>query len=329
MIVPAYWAEASVCVKAKRRKMTVRRFGWSDLNQQDAQANAEARASEALQRIQSGEKLLRREPKVAYNGAEGVPIREEIIGRHRDVVITRNLYGARCLNTPNVLFADIDFPVKTQFARTLVWFAIHVLMLVAGWWALRSFERSGPGVFLAIVVPQILLVIVRKLVFKPAAPAYDDMEKSTLLRLRDFVQAHPQWNLRAYRTPAGIRVLVMHRVFDPGEPEVAECFNAWGVDPLYAKMCTRQKCFRARVSAKPWRIGIAKHIRPQPGIWPVKPEQIPLRKAWVEEYEKVAQGYGACRFLEAIGNGQLVPETYAVQTIHDELCRATRAVPLG
>jgi len=36
-----------------------------------------------------------------------VPIREEIVSRHGDTIITRNSYGARCLNTPNALFADI------------------------------------------------------------------------------------------------------------------------------------------------------------------------------------------------------------------------------
>ncbi|MEQ1893799.1 MAG: hypothetical protein ABL998_14750, partial [Planctomycetota bacterium] len=34
--------------------------------------------------------------------AEGVPIREEIVSEHDAAVITRNGYGARCLNTPNV-----------------------------------------------------------------------------------------------------------------------------------------------------------------------------------------------------------------------------------
>ena len=44
-----------------------------------------------------------REPRMPYNGAAGVPIREEIVGRHGETVITRNSYGARCLNMPNVL----------------------------------------------------------------------------------------------------------------------------------------------------------------------------------------------------------------------------------
>src|SRR5262245_4963295 len=108
MIVPTFWAEGRIQHRHAGRQVTVRRFGWSDESQAEAQANADSRAREALDRILTGEKLPRREPKVAYNGAQGVPIREEIVARHREIVLTRNSYGALCLNTPNVLFADVD-----------------------------------------------------------------------------------------------------------------------------------------------------------------------------------------------------------------------------
>jgi hypothetical protein len=51
--------------------------------------------------------LPRREVRSNY-GVEGVPIREQIVQRDGDVIITRNSYGALCLNSPDVLFADID-----------------------------------------------------------------------------------------------------------------------------------------------------------------------------------------------------------------------------
>ena len=109
MIVPKYWAEGSAQHRVKGRQTTVRRFGWSHVSQEEAQASADSRTADALRRILAGEKLEKREPKVAYNGAEGVPIREEIVVEHGDTIITRNSYGALCLNTPNVLFADVDF----------------------------------------------------------------------------------------------------------------------------------------------------------------------------------------------------------------------------
>ena len=109
MIVPQYWAEGRIQERVDGKQITVRRYGWSDDSPLAAQAHADQRTREAFDRSPSGETLERRERKVAYNGADGMPIREEIVERQGDTVITRNSYGARCLNTPDVLFVDIDF----------------------------------------------------------------------------------------------------------------------------------------------------------------------------------------------------------------------------
>src|SRR5262249_35695717 len=132
MIVPQYWAEARRQVRRGGKQVTVRRFGWSDASETDAQTMADARAEEALQQVLSGARLRRREQKAAYNGAQGVPIREEVVARHGDVVITRNAYGARCLNTPDVLFADVDFPLEGSLRLKLV---VFVLLLSAAGYA--------------------------------------------------------------------------------------------------------------------------------------------------------------------------------------------------
>jgi len=107
MIVPEYWAEAREQVRHKGRMVTVRRYGWSDDSVEAAQEHARLRTREALDAILSGATLPRRELRTNY-GTAGVPIREQIEARHGDVVITRNSYGALCLNTPDVLFADVD-----------------------------------------------------------------------------------------------------------------------------------------------------------------------------------------------------------------------------
>ena len=109
MIVPQFWAEGRIQERIDGRQLTVRRFGWSDDSPVAAQAHADQRTREAFERIVGGEKLERRERKVAYNGADGMPIREEIVERHGEDIVTRNGYGARCLNTPDVLFVDVDF----------------------------------------------------------------------------------------------------------------------------------------------------------------------------------------------------------------------------
>lgn len=93
MIVPRYWAEARRKAEGARR-VSVRRFGFSDASQEAAQAHAEERARVALEKILAGETLPRRELKRAYAGSDGLPIREEIVETHGDLVMTRNSYGA-------------------------------------------------------------------------------------------------------------------------------------------------------------------------------------------------------------------------------------------
>ena len=325
MIVPQFWAEARAHARRDGRSFTVRRFGWSDTSQADAQANADARAGEALERILAGEPLRRRELKVPYNGADGLPIREEIVARHGDVVVTRNSYGARCLNTPNVLFADIDFP--PPFTAPVGCGIVAVLLAVGAgiqWLAGSSGWAVGLGIGAVLAVFPVVVWVGRASWRDRAA-----RESAARDHIARFVETFPDWNLRVYRTPAGLRVLVTHRPFDPNEPAVREVFAALGVDPLYERRCLNQQCFRARVSAKPWRIGIDHHIRPRPGVWPVRPERLPERREWVETYEAAAADFAACEFVEAVGSGIVHPAVAPVVKLHDDLSRATGGLPIA
>ena len=268
MLVPQYWAEARAQQRERGRQITVRRFGWSDVSQAEAQAHAERRGQEALGRRVAGEWQAPREPRVPYNGADGVPIREEIVARHGPVVITRNAYGARCLNTPDVLFADIDFdegvPLRTTLASLALLMALA--LLVGG-----QFDSHIPLVLLLLVAALATGALAGRLQ-RWLLERHGGVEGMARRRIARFVADNPEWNLRLYRTPAGLRVLATQRTFAPDDPAVAQCFAALGADPRYARMCLRQQCFRARLSAKPWRIGIADHLRPRPGVWPVAAE---------------------------------------------------------
>ena len=84
MLVLKYWAEARVQHRAGRKQVTVRRYGWSDASQQRSASERRRARKEALARILAGEKLHRRDHKIPYNGAEGLPIREEILSTHGD-----------------------------------------------------------------------------------------------------------------------------------------------------------------------------------------------------------------------------------------------------
>lgn len=325
MIVPQFWAESRLQHRAKGRQVTVRRFGWSDTSQVDAQQSADVRVKQALDRILSGEKLARTDPKIPYNGAAGVPIREEIVDRHGETIITRNSYGARCLNTPNVLFADIDFP-NGQPQRFTAAFMVALLLLsgAAAW--LSGSRAVGIGL---VVLTLLLGFALVSPVFRLVQAAAGGAEQAARKRIAAFMARHPDWNLRVYKTPAGLRVAATHRLFQPNEPAVAEFFAALGTDPLYVAMCLNQQCFRARLTAKPWRIGIQSPMRPRPGVWPVAADRLPLRNAWIADYEAAAKSHAACSFVESVGNGVVHLEAHGVLDLHDTLSQARGGLPIA
>ena len=318
MIVPDHWAEARKQHRQGKKQITVRRFGWSILSEADALAMAESRVDEALARILAGEKLNRRERKTAYNGAFGVPIREEVLARHGEEVITRNSYGAHCLNSPRALFADVDFnsPLNGRWTFTVLAF-LWVASVMAG----AYFQRWSVALS-ALVLSFLFSVPIATLLRKGHMGIQGGPERVARKQLQQFLAQHPAWNLRVYKTPNGLRLLATHQVFDATSKEVQEFFEAVGTDPIYQRMCVNQRCFRARLTAKPWRIGIPSHMRPRPGLWPVHPDRLLLRTQWVAEYERLASGFAACRFVESLGSGEVHDELRGVVELHDRESRA-------
>jgi hypothetical protein len=94
-------------------------------------------------------------------------------------------------------------------------------------------------------------------------------------------------------------------------------------------MCLRQDCFRARLTAKPWRIGIQDHLKPRPGVWPVRPEKMAERNAWLANYDAKAASFAACRFELEIGSDQSDEKAARIQALHDDACRALTGLPLA
>ena len=334
MIVPRYWAEARVVQQVRGRSCTVCRFGWSDRDAADAQAHAQARAEEAMARILAGETLPRRERRVGYGGAEGVPIREEIVEAEGDIVVTRNSYGALCLNTPDVLFADMDCP-PFEPDRRWAWRALllSTAILTALAMLLGSI-RIAPAAVVGFLVSCAWLGAYGKWVADPREAREADVRAQAwrhdaMLRIRRFAQAHPDWHLRIYRTPAGLRVLVLHATFDPDAPAVEAFFAALQVDPVYARMCRHQRCFRARISPKPWRVGVERMPAPSRAAWRPEYAALPQRVAWIHRYDQAASGYASCRFVEALGTEIESDAAAQVRRMHDLFCRADSELPLA
>lgn len=325
MIVPQYWAEARIRQRVGDRQYTVRRFGWSDESQEAAQASADARAREALDRVISGEKLPRRERKVAYNGAEGVPIREEILSRHGTSVITRNSYGAQCLNTPDVLIADVDFakpfPVGGCCMLGIV-FAVGAFAFGAFTHSLlRGAVYAGTALILTAPFVSAMTALWR---FLRGGP-----EQMARRRFERFARSYPDWRFRLYRTPAGYRVMVTSRLFDPLADDTTRLFDALGTDKIYVRMCRNQRCFRARLTPKPWRAGITEPMRHRRAAWPIAPEHMAERREWIASYEDLSRHFAACRFVTETGDSAEHESAREVRLLHDEVSQALTDLPLA
>jgi len=316
MHIPRYWAECRKQVRSGPKQFTILRFGWSDSSQVDAELQAEARVEAAHQAILSGESLHRRDQKRGYSRSQGVPIREEIVEEIGDIVFTRNSYGANCLNTPNVFFADIDFPHGAPCNQTMfIILLLQIVALVAMWWTKSIITGIVLGV-LSIPVGNLLSWAF----YRSILNSHGGDEELACSRVRRFVDLHPEWNVRLYRTPLGLRVLATHSRFSPKDTAVTECFSKFASDPLYMKMCNIQECFRARVSPKPWRIGIRDRICG--GVWPIADHLTHSRAEWIARYETVAKGFSSCKFIQSYGSGVVHKDVRPVIELHDLKCKS-------
>ena len=132
---------------------------------------------------------------------------------------------------------------------------------------------------------------------------------------------YSQFHFRVYETAAGIRVMVTNWPAEPGASATQDLFEACHADPLYAMLCARQRCYRARLTPKPYRI----HVKGFHRSWPVSEDVIPQLSLWQKEYEAASQRYAVCRFIKNINGRFSSPEI----EYHDKLTHAYSNLPLA
>lgn len=325
MIVPEYWAEAKIRYQHNGQEITIERLGWSDISQEDAQYLAKSRADEALQHWVKGKEIPLKEPKINYNGAEGIPIKEQIVSRHGDIIITRNSYGALCLNTPDVAFADIDF-YKHPLLSKLHFLKVHCSLILLCFIFIVSISIGLITYhfnlfWIALIITVITFVIETNL-------SHEHRYYILLRKLEKFSLNYPSWGFRLYETPAGLRILFTHQTFSPQNTEIKKFFNTFRVDPLYSLMCKNQQCFRARLTPKPWRIGL-KAMNPH-DQWPVvNYQQLQTRNDWIQTYQTKTKNYAACHFIKSFGNPVIDNKIMKVIELHDHFCKALSYLPIA
>lgn len=134
-----------------------------------------------------------------------------------------------------------------------------------------------------------------------------------------FIAARPDWGFRIYRTKAGWRVFVTHALFDPTAPGTIAQLEEFGSDPQYVQLSRAQGSFRARLTPKPWRCGIARPIRAFPRETAAVERE---HERWLRGYERASDGFATCRFVSEVGRARACDTAHRLITLHDRVTRA-------
>jgi hypothetical protein len=252
---------------------------WSSKSLEEAQAFANESAKQLAERFRLGNF-----PPGHQGYYPNRPFREQVLQEVKNdggeviALVTRNSYGCKVLNTGRVMFVDVDLP-----------------------------EPKAQGGFL------------KRLFGKPEVTRpSDSMQNAVVAKAETWMRNHDGWGWRIYRTRAGLRLLATHLLFDPEAVASNEVFQAMGADPLYTQLCKSQKCFRARLTPKPWRCGIGE----KPERWPwltLKSEKEFQR--WNGKYELASREWATCRLIGAIGNREVHPDIQLIVDLHDGATR--------
>ena len=291
MLIPTYWAQYKQRFELREtpnkpfKQATIKRYGQrSEISQSEALSHAKVRVNEAHKHWLAGEDILRRERREEYNASNGIPIREQIISEHSfpenglpnnnavatQLIVTRNSYGAQIANVDNIAIIDVDndqllhykYPERYDHhgfmpallinqsnpsAKVKVWLFVIVFILIAS--VIAWLGLSWLWLLVVIFGATAYLWQQASARDKVRAQKYADDYASLLPYMTDLIQQ------RVANHPAeGFRIIATHDVISPSDSVVEEWFAYFHADANYVRLCQIQQCFRARLSAKPWRM---------------------------------------------------------------------------
>jgi hypothetical protein len=166
----------------------------------------------------------------------------------------------------------------------------------------------------------------KRLFGKPETTPAVDPANDAIVRAEMWARQHQEWGWWIYRTRAGLRLLATHAVFDPVVAAGDGVFDALGADPLYRQLCKAQKCFRARLTPKPWRCGV--HDKPERWPW-LEPRAEARFNKWEMAYRAKSANWATCKLVRKVGSTDIHPEVQLILGVHDEATRAESELPLA
>jgi hypothetical protein len=135
-----------------------------------------------------------------------------------------------------------------------------------------------------------------------------------LAKIGDYQKSNPRYTFRVYETFAGLRFIITNQVFAADSSLVKELFAALEVDPLYMHLCKHQTCFRARLSPKPWRVGVD---RPGSRFPRESRSDIHEFESWLRTYQLASAKVSVVKLLATFGSDAAHRDIERVMTVHD------------
>ncbi|MEY8749140.1 hypothetical protein [Alkalicoccobacillus gibsonii] len=161
--------------------------------------------------------------------------------------------------------------------------------------------------------------------FKPDVEP-ETPEEAAIKHIRGWVEEHSDRGVRVYRTRGGLRYLLTHKVYTPGDAESDQLLEQFNSDPQYRMLCTAQESFRARLTPKPKRIGM--HQPPVRFPYLDKEDKQQLDQ-WEKNYKTVSSEWRTCEHVATFGNPTIHPKVQDVIDLHDQMTELHKDLPLA
>ena len=357
----------------------------------EALSHAKSRVDDAHHRWLAGEDIVRRERREEYNEGNSIPIREQIVSKHSfpenessnnsaavtKLIVTRNSYGAQVANVDNIAIIDVDnddllrhiYPddythhgfmpaflvnQSNPTSKIKIWFFVIAFILIAS--VIAWLGLSWLWLLVVMFGATAYLWQQASARDKTRTQKYADDAASLLPYMTDLiinrVANYPNESFRLYQTPAGFRIIATHDTISPSDKLVEEWFEYFHADANYVRLSQAQQCFRARLTAKPWRMTevennkLAKDI-PAKDFWfgsdntdvdnsiEQRQDALKARKQWIVDYDRFAQGYRACHYVESMAGKEVANNSKVQASIddfvqwHDRACQVNKALPMA
>jgi hypothetical protein len=115
-------------------------------------------------------------------------------------------------------------------------------------------------------------------------------------------------------------------LFDPTSQLVKDILTRLRADQSYKALCRIQKCFRARLTPKPWRVGtippVPKHVR-------YLNARHPDYAQWRADYLTKIPDFATCHYQRSVGNPTAHADVLLVVNLHDQITQSSTAKPLA